>query len=86
LATAVSPPRQDEDLHAETRLRAAPATDSPVTLVFVCRASLSVCLSRPPGPSQAWFLGLEIDVWKFKLSVFVFAKTANMDIRIRIRF
>jgi hypothetical protein len=31
-------------------------------------------------------LGLEMDVWKSELFVFVFAKTANMDIRIRIRF
>jgi hypothetical protein len=31
-------------------------------------------------------IGLEMDVWIFELSVFVFAKTANMDIRIRIRF
>jgi hypothetical protein len=39
--------------------------------------------------SHLWVLpalGLEMDVWRFELSVFVFAKTANMNICIRIRF
>jgi hypothetical protein len=31
-------------------------------------------------------LGLEIAVWRSELSIFVSAKTANMDICIRIRF
>jgi hypothetical protein len=31
-------------------------------------------------------VGMDSDVWKSELSVFVSAKNANMDIRIRIRF
>ena len=38
------------------------------------------------SPYLQLYLGLEMDVWRSELSVFVFAKTANMDIRIRIRF
>jgi hypothetical protein len=31
-------------------------------------------------------VGMDSDVWKFELSVFVSAKYVNMDIRIHIRF
>jgi hypothetical protein len=31
-------------------------------------------------------VGMDSDVWKSELSVFVSAKNVNMDIRIRIRF
>jgi hypothetical protein len=31
-------------------------------------------------------VGMDLDVWKSELSVFVSAKNANMDIHIRIRF
>jgi hypothetical protein len=31
-------------------------------------------------------LGMDTDVWKSELSVFVFSKNVNMDIRSRIRF
>jgi hypothetical protein len=32
------------------------------------------------------YLGMDSDVWKSELSLFVSAKNVNMDIRIRIRF
>jgi hypothetical protein len=35
--------------------------------------------------AQELQLGVEMDVWTFELSVFVFVKYINMDIRIRIR-
>jgi hypothetical protein len=31
-------------------------------------------------------VGMDSDIWKSELSVFVSAKNVNMDIRIRIRF
>jgi hypothetical protein len=33
-----------------------------------------------------WQLGMDSDVWKSELSIFVSAKNVNMDIHIRIRF
>jgi hypothetical protein len=35
---------------------------------------------------QGWHVGMDSDVWKSELSVFVSAKNINMDMRIRIRF
>jgi hypothetical protein len=37
-------------------------------------------------PHLCLSLGMDSDVWKSELSVFVSAKNVNMDIRIRIRF
>jgi hypothetical protein len=45
----------------------------------------SVRPTRGPKRAQA-HVGMDSDVWKFELSIFVSAKNVNIDIRIRIRF
>jgi hypothetical protein len=53
------------------------------------RAQAALPARRPAHgapPHLRLSLGMDSDVWKSKLSVFVSAKNVNMDIRIRIRF
>jgi hypothetical protein len=50
-------------------------------------ASPNVWILATPLVVECWsWVGMNSDVWKSELSVFVSAKNANMDIRIHIHF